>query len=108
MTLHCVYSLRAGPQIISTEERESLRAEKIIKKHLFGVSPPEDKNIFDDMAACFEYFRTNCEQKDSIEENKGLLKEKMRDAQAFGERANQSRNTITYLKNSIESIRREK
>ena len=98
----------SGPPIVSTEERESLRAEKIIKKHLFGVPPPDDKKIFDDMAACFEYFRSNCEQRDAIEENKGLLKEKMKDAQAFGERANQSRNTITYLKNSIEAIRREK
>ena len=93
---------------MSQEERESLRAEKIIKKHLFGVQPPPDKKIFDDMAACFDYFRANCELKDAIEENKGILKDKMKDAQSFGERANQSRNTITYLKNSIESIRREK
>ena len=93
---------------MSTEERESLRAEKIIKKHLFGVKPPEDKKVFDDMAACFEYFRANCEQRDAIEENKELLRDKMKEAQALGERANQSRNTITYLKNSIESIRREK
>ena len=56
-----------GPQIISQEERESLRAEKVIKKHLFGVQPPADKKIFDDMAACFDYFRSNCELKDAIE-----------------------------------------
>lgn len=38
-----------GPHILTTAEREALRSEKIIKKHLFGVPPPEDKKIFDDM-----------------------------------------------------------
>lgn len=36
--------------MISTSEREALRSEKIIKKHLFGVPPPEDRSIFEDMA----------------------------------------------------------
>eukprot|EP00602_Paraphysomonas_sp_CaronLab_P007215 CAMPEP_0185034954 /NCGR_PEP_ID=MMETSP1103-20130426/25460_1 /TAXON_ID=36769 /ORGANISM="Paraphysomonas bandaiensis, Strain Caron Lab Isolate" /LENGTH=758 /DNA_ID=CAMNT_0027571817 /DNA_START=185 /DNA_END=2461 /DNA_ORIENTATION=+ len=98
---------RGGGGIMTAEEREALRSEKIIKRHLYGVPPPEDKAIFDDMSACFEYFRANCELRDSIEENKTILKEKMKEAQSHGERANQSRNTITYLKNSIESIRRE-
>jgi hypothetical protein len=102
--LYCI----PGPPIQSSEERDALRSETIIKKCLFGVQPPTDKKIFDDMGACFEYFRASCDLKDAIEENKMLLKDKMKDAQAFGERANQSRNTITYLKNSIESIRREK
>ena len=35
---------------ISTAEREALRSEKIIKKHLFGVPPPEDRSLFEDMA----------------------------------------------------------
>lgn len=96
-----------GPHILSTAEREALRSEKIIKKHLFGVPPPDDKRIFDDMQACFEYFRSKCDLRDSIEENKNILKEKMKEAQTHGEKANNSRNTINFLKNSIESIRRE-
>jgi hypothetical protein len=44
----------------------------------------------------------------SVEENKTLLKNKYEEARVLGERANQSRGTISYLKNSIESIRRER
>jgi hypothetical protein len=44
----------------------------------------------------------------AIEENKAILKAKYEEARVMGERANQSRGTITYLKNSIEAIRREK
>jgi hypothetical protein len=43
-----------------------------------------------------------------MEENRELLKEKIAEAKTVGERANQSRSTINYLKTSIESIRREK
>lgn len=50
----------------------------------------------------------NCELKDAIDRNKEILKQKMSEAQMHGEKANQSRNTITYLKTSIESIRRER
>jgi hypothetical protein len=39
-----------GSALISTAEREALRSEKIIKKHLFGVPPPEDRSLFEDMA----------------------------------------------------------
>jgi hypothetical protein len=42
-----------------------------------------------------------------MEENKEILKQKITEAKTTGERANQSRSTITYLKNSIEAIRRE-
>ena len=44
----------------------------------------------------------------AIEENKTILKQKYEEARVLGERANQSRGTISYLKNSIEAIRREK
>jgi kinesin family protein 6/9 len=43
-----------------------------------------------------------------VDKNKEQLREKIAEAKAVGERANQSRNTITYLKNSIEAIRRER
>ena len=43
----------------------------------------------------------------AVEENREILKEKIAEAKTVGERANQSRSTITYLKSSIEAIRRE-
>ena len=46
--------------------------------------------------------------RDAVEENRKVLKEKIGEAKTVGERANQSRNTITYLKSSIEAIRRER
>jgi kinesin family protein 6/9 len=42
-----------------------------------------------------------------MEENREVLKNKIEEAKKTGDRANQSRNTIMYLKNSIEAIRRE-
>ena len=41
-----------------------------------------------------------------MEENRDLLKNKITEAKTLGERVNQSRATISYLKNSIEAIRR--
>lgn len=89
-------------------EAKKEREEKIIKKHLFGVPPPKDPNIFDDAAASFEWFRERCSLNQAMTENKDLLKDKIAEAKTMGERANQSRNTITYLKNSIESIRKDR
>jgi len=89
-------------------EREAARDEKIIKRHLFGVPPPTDRAIFDDAAASFEWFRERCPSNSAMEENKEILKQKITEAKTTGERANQSRSTITYLKNSIEAIRRER
>jgi hypothetical protein len=64
--------------------------------------------IFDDCAASFEWFRQRCGLNNSIEENKNILRQKIEEAKSAGERANQSKNTIAYLKNSIEAIRRER
>lgn len=89
-------------------EREVARDEKIIKRHLFGVPPPTDREIFDDAAASFEWFRERCSSNAAMEENREILKQKITEAKTTGERANQSRSTITYLKNSIEAIRRER
>ena len=89
-------------------EREIKREEMIVKKHLFGIPPPEDKSLFEDPAICFEWFRERCDLNKSIEENKDVLKRKYEEARLLGDRANQSRGTIQYLKNSIESIRRER
>jgi kinesin family protein 6/9 len=94
----------AKAQSVLKEDREN----RIVKRHLFNVPPPDDRRMFDDMSACFEYFRDRSELRFAIEENKQILKEKMTQAQVLGEKANQSRNTINYLKNSIEAIRRER
>jgi len=111
--------------------REKQREEIIVKKHLFGVPPPDDKvantrstslhlrsignyaafrpqSLFEDPAVCFEWFRERCTLNEAIEENKALLKAKYEEARTLGDRANQSRGTISYLKNSIEAIRRER
>jgi hypothetical protein len=45
---------QTNPGIMSAAEREALRSEKIIKKHLYGVAPPEDKTIFDDMQGMWQ------------------------------------------------------
>lgn len=76
--------------------------------------------------ASYEWFRERCQLNSAMDENRDLLKEKINEAKIVGERANQSRlvesdmsvymhlfsfyirNTITYLKNSIESIRKER
>lgn len=91
-------------ELIKKEQKE----EKIVKRHLFGVPPPNDPNIFEDSALSFEWFRSRCTLNQAMNENKDLLKEKIAEAKAMGERATQSKNTISYLKNSIESIRKEK
>ena len=90
-------------------DREKETQELIIKRHLFGVSPPtNDLSILDDMSKSFEYFCSKCNLNISLNENKEILKEKIAEAKASGERANHSRSTINYLKNSIEAIRRER
>ncbi len=76
--------------------------------YMYGIPPPPDASIFEDAAASFEYFSKKCSTASAMEENREILKDKITEAKVMGERANQSRSTITYLKNSIEAIRREK
>jgi kinesin family protein 6/9 len=89
-------------------ELQRERADKMLKRHLFNVPPPTDQTIFEDCAKSFEWFRERCSLNKSMEENRDILKQKIDEAKTAGERANQSRNTISYLKNSIEAIRRER
>lgn len=81
---------------------------KIIERHLFGVPPPTDKQIFDDAAASFEWFRSRSSLNQSVNENKEILKDKINEAKQLGSTAEQSRKTIEYLKKSIEQIRRDR
>ena len=92
----------------NTSVGRSNKDDVIIKRHLFGVPPPVDAKILEDAATSFEYFRDRCSLNQSMEENRELLKEKINEAKVLGERANQSRGTINYLKSSIETIRKEK
>lgn len=96
-------------QLELQRDREKETQELIIKRHLFGVSPPTtDLSILEDMSKSFDYFCSKCNLNNSLNENKEILKEKIAEAKASGERANHSRSTINYLKNSIEAIRRER
>jgi kinesin family member 6/9 len=90
------------------QKREAQKQQLILDRHLFGVPPPNDRAIFDDAAKSFEWFQERCTMKTAVEENREILRDKIAEAKTLGERANQSRNTITYLKSSIEAIRREK
>lgn len=90
------------------KEREANKQNLILQRHLFGVPPPTDRSVFDDAAKSFDWFSERCSLRAAAEENREILREKINEAKSVGERANASRNTITYLKNSIESIRREK
>mmetsp|Transcript_22980 Transcript_22980/g.38346 ORF Transcript_22980/g.38346 Transcript_22980/m.38346 type:complete len:951 (+) Transcript_22980:72-2924(+) len=89
-------------------QREKDTRERIIQRHLFGVPPPDDRAVFDDAAASFAWFSEKCSLNTSLVENKDLLRDKIAEAKTMGERANHSRNTINYLKNSIEAIRKER
>ena len=95
----------------ATARREQERTERIVERHLFGVAPPDDQaqaaTLMDDPARAFEYFRERVSLSAGLEENKALLKVKYEEAKALGEKANNSRNSITYLKSSIEALRRE-
>merc|ERR1711871_1906765 len=84
------------------------KKELILQRHLFGVPPPNDRAVFDDAAKSFEWFQERCSLRGAVEENREILRDKIAEAKTVGERANQSRNTITYLKSSIEAIRRER
>ena len=90
------------------KEREKEKTQLIMKRHLFNVAPPKDREIFDDAAKSFDWFQERCSLRQSVDENREILRDKISEAKTVGERANQSRSTINYLKNSIEAIRREK
>lgn len=60
------------------------------------------------LTASFEWFKERCDLNIPMRENQELLKARIVEAKAVGEKANTSRSTITYLKNSIEAIRRER
>ncbi|KAJ1421191.1 P-loop containing nucleoside triphosphate hydrolase protein [Ochromonadaceae sp. CCMP2298] len=95
-------------QAAAQMQRERDNQERIVKRHLFGVAPPTDREIFDDAGQSFRWFSERCGLNASMQENKDLLRDKIAEAKTMGERANQSRGTINYLKNSIEAIRRER
>ncbi|CAM9586109.1 unnamed protein product [Scytosiphon promiscuus] len=73
-----------------------------------GVAAPSDSKVLGDPQRAFGYFRERHSGKEALEENKKLLGEKYARAKAMGERVNQARNTIQYLKNTIEQVRRER
>ncbi|CAM9192770.1 unnamed protein product, partial [Sphacelaria rigidula] len=73
-----------------------------------SVVRPTDTSILGDPQSAFGYFRERHPSRTALEENKSLLSEKYTRAKAMGERVNQARSTIQYLKSTIEQIRRER
>uniref|UniRef100_A0A7S3K768 Kinesin-like protein n=1 Tax=Aureoumbra lagunensis TaxID=44058 RepID=A0A7S3K768_9STRA len=67
-----------------------------------------DDRLRDDPRLAYSYFRERCSSNQALEDNKALLKEKYSQAKTLGERVNQSRQSIAYLKTSIEQLRRER
>eukprot|EP00752_Nemacystus_decipiens_P003255 g3012.t1 len=72
------------------------------------VEYPSDAGVRRDPQRAFEYFRERHPGRTALEENKKLLGDKYARAKAMGERVNQARSTIQYLKNTIEQVRRER
>ncbi|CAM9389353.1 unnamed protein product [Ectocarpus sp. 8 AP-2014] len=70
-----------------------------------GVERPSDGSVLGDPQRAFGYFRERHSGRVALEENKKLLGEKYARAKAMGERVNQARSTIQYLKNTIEQVR---
>lgn len=108
VSLFCAYACAEMQGAKSAAAAQKEREERLVQRHLFGVPPPPDAATYEDAAASFEWFRAHCSLTVSEKENRQILKEKMEEAKRMGERAQQSRQTIAYLKNSIEAVRRER
>jgi hypothetical protein len=59
--------------------------------YVYYYKSSKTNSVYYVVTVCFDYFRVRCDLHASIEENKAVLKEKMKEAQTAGERANQSR-----------------
>lgn len=92
----------------SSAQAQKEREERLVQRHLFGVPPPPDPAIFEDAAASFEWFRDRCSLNQSLNDNKDQLRERISEAKTMGDRAQNNKTTINYLKNTIEAIRRER
>lgn len=103
------HSPRAAPSAKSSKpDRQRLTTQP---QYVYGILPPSDTSVLSDPQQSFEYFMQRLQGSDvlaPIEANKQVLKEKMLAAKALGEKANASRNSIEYLKRSIEMVRKEK
>jgi len=60
-----------------------------------------------DKEKAFELFKSNYQSTQAFEDNKNLLKEKIKDAKNFGQDVAQHRTKINDFKNEIEKIRRD-
>jgi kinesin family member 6/9 len=73
-----------------------------------AIPCPKDHSILDDPQKALSYYREYYPPNTAIEENKAILQQKYTKAKTMGARVNQARSTITYLKSTIEQIRRER
>ncbi|KAJ8604878.1 hypothetical protein CTAYLR_010413 [Chrysophaeum taylorii] len=95
----------AKPEVMRSSSTPSSRPISEVA----GVScAVADKAVRDDPQRAYSYFRERSTTNAALEENKVLLKEKYGQAKALGQRVDQSRQTIAYLKKTIEQLRRER
>lgn len=92
------------------QEHADLRAERPVKKPAFQ-SKWDKLNITDDELMnrdrAFEVFKTNQQSTQAFEDNKNLLKEKIKEAKNLGGEVAQHRSKINNQKTDIEKIRSE-
>ena len=65
-------------------------------------------DLLRDRNQAFEHFRKSYRKNEAIEENKAILKEKYTAAKQLAAQVNGSRKQITYLKGTIEQLRKER
>ncbi|CAM9504246.1 unnamed protein product, partial [Phaeothamnion confervicola] len=76
--------------------------------HISGRLMGTNRTVLDEAQTAFAYFRGRHPGTAAAEENKAILKERYERAKATGESVNRARDTINYLKRTIEQIRRER
>ncbi|KAJ1461060.1 P-loop containing nucleoside triphosphate hydrolase protein [Pelagophyceae sp. CCMP2097] len=119
MSDHGPRSSRAAPRGAAdakqapSESRDAKRAAPAPRRNepkvIAGVSCGlSDRAIRDDPQQAFQYFRDRSKTNHAMEANKVLLKERFLAAKALGAQVNSSRNAISYLKKTIEQLRRER
>ena len=73
-----------------------------------GVGRPPDARVLESPQEAFSYFRSRCPRSKPLEENKEVLRAKYTEAKRAGAAANEARQRIQYLKQTIENLRRER
>lgn len=100
-----------SPRVLKSPKSVKPARQPPAPQFIHGILPPSDVSVLADPQQSFEYFMQQLQRSEvlaPIEANKQVLKEKMTAAKALGEKANAARNSIQYLRKSIEMVRKEK